>query len=73
VDGQNQRETAQGSAGDRPGRRNTICNSRAPTDAEYVTRLVPLDARNFRIEFLNEEADKAGVPWSAIGSCWADT
>ena len=38
------------------GCRNTVFNARAQTGAEYVSRLVALGARHFRIEFVNETA-----------------
>jgi len=40
------------------GCRNTVFNNRAQTGAEYVGRLRELGARNFRVEFVNEEADE---------------
>ena len=40
------------------GCRNTVFNNRAQTGAEYVTRLVELGARSFRVEFVNESADE---------------
>ena len=40
------------------GCRNTVFNSRAQTGAEYVSRLMDLGVRNFRIEFVNEPADE---------------
>ena len=36
------------------GCRNTVFNALAQTGAEYVTRMVDLGARHFRIEFVNE-------------------
>jgi U32 family peptidase len=36
------------------GCRNTVFNARAQTGAEYVSRLMALGARRFRIEFVNE-------------------
>jgi putative protease len=36
------------------GCRNTVFNSRAQTGAEYVSRLLQLGARHFRIEFVGE-------------------
>jgi U32 family peptidase len=36
------------------GCRNTVFNNRAQTGAEYVSRLVELGARSFRVEFVNE-------------------
>jgi hypothetical protein len=40
------------------GCRNTVFNNRAQTGAEYVTRLLALGARAFRVEFLNETPDE---------------
>jgi putative protease len=40
------------------GCRNTVFNNRAQTGAEYVSRLVELGARSFRVEFVNETADE---------------
>jgi putative protease len=40
------------------GCRNTVFNNRAQTGAEYVTRLLELGARSFRVEFVNESADE---------------
>ena len=37
------------------GCRNTVYNNRAQSGAEFAARLVSLGARNFRIEFVNEE------------------
>ncbi|HLH56298.1 MAG TPA: DUF3656 domain-containing protein [Verrucomicrobiae bacterium] len=39
------------------GCRNTVFNARAQTGAEFVTRLLELGLRHFRIEFLNEPPD----------------
>jgi putative protease len=39
------------------GCRNTVFNGRAQTGAEYVSRLVGLGARHFRIEFVNESPE----------------
>jgi putative protease len=36
------------------GCRNTVYNNRAQTGAEYVSRLLALGARSFRVEFVNE-------------------
>jgi putative protease len=36
------------------GCRNTVFNSMAQTGAEYVSRMIALGARHFRVEFLNE-------------------
>jgi putative protease len=40
------------------GCRNTVFNARAQTGAEYVTRMLALGARQFRIEFLNETPEQ---------------
>ena len=40
------------------GCRNTVFNARAQTGAEYVSRLIALGARHFRIEFLEETPDQ---------------
>jgi putative protease len=40
------------------GCRNTVFNNRAQSGAEYVTRLLELGARSFRVEFVNESADE---------------
>jgi len=40
------------------GCRNTVFNNRAQTGAEYVSRLLELGARSFRVEFVNEEPDE---------------
>ncbi|MDD3179991.1 MAG: U32 family peptidase [Opitutaceae bacterium] len=40
------------------GCRNTVYNSRAQTGAEFVSHLLALGARSFRIDFLNEGADE---------------
>jgi U32 family peptidase len=40
------------------GCRNTVFNNRAQTGAEYVSRLLALGARSFRVEFVNESADE---------------
>jgi putative protease len=40
------------------GCRNTVFNNRAQTGAEYVSRLLELGARSFRVEFVNEGADE---------------
>jgi len=39
------------------GCRNTVFNALAQTGAEYVSRLVALGARDFRVEFLDEDPD----------------
>jgi U32 family peptidase len=39
------------------GCRNTVFNNRAQSGAEYVSRLLELGARCFRVEFVNESAD----------------
>jgi putative protease len=38
------------------GCRNTLFNSRAQTGAEYVTQLLALGVRRFRVEFVDEDA-----------------
>ena len=40
------------------GCRNTVFNALAQTGAEYVTRMMALGVRYFRLEFLNETADQ---------------
>ena len=40
------------------GCRNTVFNNRAQTGAEYVSRLLELGARNFRVEFVNESPEE---------------
>ena len=40
------------------GCRNTVFNNRAQTGAEYVSRLLALAARAFRVEFLNESPEE---------------
>ncbi len=40
------------------GCRNTVFNNRAQTGAEYVSRLLDLGARSFRVEFVNEPPDE---------------
>ncbi len=40
------------------GCRNTVFNSKAQTGAEYVSRMLALGARHFRIEFLNETPEQ---------------
>ena len=40
------------------GCRNTVFNARAQTGAEYVSHLMGLGVRNFRIEFVNESAEE---------------
>jgi len=42
------------------GCRNTVYNSRAQTGAEYVSRLLTLGVRHFRVEFLNETPAEVG-------------
>jgi putative protease len=42
------------------GCRNTVYNSRAQTGAEYVSRMIALGARHFRVDFLNESAVEVG-------------
>ena len=43
------------------GCRNTVFNARAQTGAEFVSRLMGLGARHFRVEFLNEEAGEVAA------------
>jgi putative protease len=40
------------------GCRNTVFNNRAQTGAEFVSRLLELGARSFRVEFVNEPAEE---------------
>jgi putative protease len=40
------------------GCRNTVFNALAQTGAEYVTRMIELGARHFRVEFLNETPEQ---------------
>jgi len=40
------------------GCRNTVFNARAQTGAEYVSRMLALGARHFRVEFVNEASDQ---------------
>ncbi len=40
------------------GCRNTVFNALAQTGAEYVSRMVDLGVRHFRLEFLNESAEQ---------------
>lgn len=40
------------------GCRNTVFNNRAQTGAEYVSRLLDLGARSFRVEFVNESPEE---------------
>jgi putative protease len=40
------------------GCRNTVFNSRAQTGAEYVSKMLALGVRRFRIEFLNESPEE---------------
>ena len=42
------------------GCRNTVYNSRAQTGAEYVSRMISLGARHFRVDFLNESPEEVG-------------
>jgi putative protease len=42
------------------GCRNTLYNARAQTGAEYVSRLLELGVRRFRVEFLNESPSEVG-------------
>src|SRR5208283_4804555 len=41
------------------GCRNTVFNDRAQTGADYVSRMLALGVRHFRLEFLNETPDQA--------------
>jgi putative protease len=41
------------------GCRNTVFNARAQTGADYVSRLLTLGVRNFRLEFVNESPELA--------------
>jgi putative protease len=43
------------------GCRNTLFNARAQTGADYVSRMLALGVRHFRLEFLNETADEASL------------
>ncbi len=49
------------------GCRNTVFNNRAQTGAEYITRLVDLGARSFRVEFVNESADEVARTLTRYG------
>jgi U32 family peptidase len=40
------------------GCRNTVFNSQAQTGAEYVSRMIALGVRHFRVEFLNETPEQ---------------
>jgi putative protease len=40
------------------GCRNTVFNALAQTGAEYVSRMLDLGVRHFRLEFLNESAEQ---------------
>ncbi len=40
------------------GCRNTVFNSQAQTGAEYVSQMIELGVRNFRVEFLNETPEQ---------------
>jgi len=40
------------------GCRNTLFNARAQTGADYVSRMLALGVRHFRLEFLNETPDQ---------------
>jgi len=42
------------------GCRNTLFNARAQSGAEYARRLMDLGARDFRIEFVNEDNEETG-------------
>jgi putative protease len=41
------------------GCRNTVFNSQAQTGAEYVSRMIELGVKHFRLEFLNETPEQA--------------
>jgi putative protease len=43
------------------GCRNTVFNNRAQTGAEYMSRLLELGARSFRVEFINEGAAEVAL------------
>jgi putative protease len=49
------------------GCRNTVFNNRAQTGAEYVSRLLQLGARAFRVEFVNEPADEVRTTLGRYG------
>src|SRR5205085_3391594 len=43
------------------GCRNTVFHALAQTGAEYAQRMLGLGVRNFRVEFLNETPEQAGL------------
>jgi len=43
------------------GCRNTLFNARAQTGADYVSRMLALGVRHFRLEFLNETPDQVAL------------
>ena len=43
------------------GCRNTVFNSQAQTGAEYVSRMIELGVRHFRVEFLNETPEQVAL------------
>jgi len=49
------------------GCRNTLFNAKAQTGAEYVPKMLGLDARHFRIEFLNESPDETAQTIAMYG------
>jgi putative protease len=49
------------------GCRNTVFNNRAQSGAEYVSRLIELGARSFRVEFVNEDAAEVTRTLSRYG------
>jgi U32 family peptidase len=49
------------------GCRNTVFNNRAQTGAEYVARLIELGACNFRVEFVNENAEEVSRTLTRYG------
>lgn len=42
------------------GCRNTVFNSQTQTGAEYISKMIELGVRNFRVEFLDETPDTVG-------------
>ena len=43
------------------GCRNTVFNSKAQTGAEYVSRMIELGVKHFRVEFLNETPEQVAL------------
>ena len=43
------------------GCRNTVFNSQAQTGAEYVSRMIELGVKHFRVEFLNETPEQVAL------------